>query len=67
MPRAKTLYPPFGVKPDAKLCFDCGEHEEKAGVKYGRCKWAGMSGYYAQVDGFCIRIAERKSSRGSKR
>lgn len=59
IPRKARLYPPYGVKPDPSLCVDCKEHEEMAGLKYGRCISANMSAYYAQLDGFCIKVAER--------
>ena len=57
----RKLYPPSGIKPDLQLCIECAEHEERALRKYGYCGSAGMSAYFAQIDGFCKKIAESSS------
>jgi len=59
MPR--SLYPPHGIKPDLQLCIECAEHEQRAWRKYGYCRAAGISAYFAQIDGFCKKIAENRS------
>ena len=64
----KRLYKPYKVKADVERCKGCEDHIEHGGLKWGRCRSAGMSAYYSQLDGFCPKVAEElKVEQGRKR